>query len=91
MELLEFVSARIAEDQAWVRAQEKVAVRTHRFVVNAPHPGHWNRVKRECRAKRRVLEIVSRMRNRDTARTLLIALAGVWADHPDFEPDWAST
>lgn len=60
------------------------------------------RVLAECEAKRRIVEIAAAQIRlgdeaavwenwRDMAQQILRALASVYADHPDFRPEWRLT
>jgi len=57
MDLVEFLRARLAEDRAWARQQERAAVRGHHLGRTRPQPpGHWSRVLVECEAKLSIVE-----------------------------------
>ncbi|PVG82134.1 hypothetical protein DDE18_15780 [Nocardioides gansuensis] len=96
--LIEFLQARLAEDHAWAKRQERVAIRTHHVGRRSPHPpDHYSRVLADVEAKRR---IVARCAETfagdgwksddapDMARETLRDLAGAYADHPDCRPEW---
>jgi hypothetical protein len=99
--LIDFLEARIAEDLVWARQQEKAAIRTHQVSRRLPAPpGHWVRVKRECEAKRRILEecaeaeqFYAANKQADagelTGLTFVVKVhAAVYADHPDYDQEW---
>lgn len=90
--LTDFLLARIAEDEE--RAREFV-----QYEDDVYETAGWlspTRVLAECDAKRRIVELaVAADEAMDPPTTLiladevLLALAHVYADHPDFDPAWA--
>jgi hypothetical protein len=68
---------------------EPFALSTSQQYAIARHVATWDpaRALAECRAKREQLEELRALRLEDgrVAR----AMATVWADHPDYQPDWA--
>jgi hypothetical protein len=100
MTLTEFLLARIAEDEADIRAIE------YDRTVAAIAPGmfsvdHPLRLLAECEAKRRIVERLSPLLDPfshsadractaevDLAWDVLASLALPYADHPDMRPEW---
>lgn len=120
MKIVEFLEARIAEDEA-----------VGKRIVDGPHRGHWihlqdmlgtinrncpdcmtvvagSRWLAECKAKRELLALVDDIsgnwfsldqargmstdpKDDDPGDLMLLALVRVYADHPDFDPEWAVT
>lgn len=88
MSITEFLLARIAEDQEAAR----------------PFPGAADlRVLRECAAKRAIIGLAdealeAEVKRRDASalgadlmhQDTLRALAAVYSDHPDYQPEWAN-
>ena len=95
MSITEFLEARIAEDE---RHAHKLAETDRRPVLSiATTVNHPERVLAECKAKRAIIKHARHLTDDSTAywgyreyaeRNLLI-LAAVYADHPDYLPEWA--
>ena len=96
MTITEFLLARIAEDEEAVRdATPPFADRTFysHFGSGADDWGVYyfnvppSRVLAECEAKRRIVEVYQQ----GDVRPVLVlrAIASVYADHPDYNPEWA--
>lgn len=93
MSIVEFLLARIAEDEADAR---KLAATDRRPVLSlATTVNHSERLLLECEAKRRIVEAHRRQVEDDdpcawivASETLLHTLAAVYADHPDYDPAW---
>ena len=106
MDIVEFLSARITEDED--AARKLLSDKTF------SKSGQWyeQRLLMECAAKRRIIGIVEAARQTALATLLsnpygedtqwipealewttlsLNALALPYSDHPDFEPDWLTT
>lgn len=92
MPLTEFLLARIAEDEAMLRGEGDYLVS-----FNLP------RLLRECEAKRQIVEIAEdhadsadpighrgTMYFIDDYQGVLLALAAIYADHPDYQFGWRS-
>ena len=120
MDIVEFLRARLDEDEAmardayydgqrWVPEEEAVVAADRDLDPllfldrkrDAQHAAHWSpeRVLREVEAKRRIVDEIAQCHDYDPkiemwgmarlpARTLL-ALASTYADHPDYDPEWA--
>jgi hypothetical protein len=97
MDLVEFLRARIAEDRAWARQQERAAVRGHHLGRTRPQPpGHWSRVLVECEAKLSIVEEYEllaaspddRAGQRATLRWVLEHIAAAYAGHPEYRDEW---
>lgn len=97
--LTEFLLARIAEDEAWSQGDWPLQEAPHWGTCSAVEVDgygdrQWDdcncglpaRILAECAAKReQVAQIIAlRIENGRIAR----AMATVWADHPDYDPDW---
>ena len=86
MTITEFLLARIAEDEAVARAwrtridQGEIPILFHGVVIP-------DRVLAECAAKRRIVE---GWRDEYHDTWVLMHLASVYADHPDYDPAWAT-
>ena len=84
MTLVEFLLARIAEDE--------VSTDDHWQT-----PSGFARLNRECAAKRQIVLLSERIIQDDPyeinsdaptdAKAILVSLAAVYADHPDFSPE----
>lgn len=99
--LTEFLLARIAEDEKWARQRRDEDFVKHR-VGRRPHlaPDDAERVLRQCAAGRRIVELHSgdedpndcppwgRHPDGSEPCWTLIALASVYADHPDYRGEW---
>ena len=88
MEISEFLLARIAADEALLAAQEW---------EDCDNDAHWTnpRLRRECEAKRLLIERITHMADAEDrmggyADEFLSFLALPYADHPDFDPEWAA-
>ena len=108
MTIIEFLEARIAEDEALARQEdEDYADTTLLPTYDSYHQYNWNtaRVLAECAAKRaiieqhRVAQWFSVPEGCVTCREHAVpvqfpcstvrALASVYADHPDYQQEWA--
>lgn len=97
MTLTEFLLARIAEDEAVARSASEAEITT----VSHEHIARWNppRVLAECEAKRRIIQIAEQGCECQASATAvgnpfwdiatLHALAMPYADHPDYQQEWA--
>lgn len=84
MELVEFLLARIADDEEWARLYG--CDDAHRGTD--PNPGCRRRVVAECEAKR---AIVGHYRYApEHMEPVLLDLAAVYSDHPDYDQAWRS-
>ena len=87
MTLTDFLLARIAEDEA-------TAINWVRFEVRGGIPGNYvikERVLAECEAKRRQIKHLIDYMEGEYApwnETQLQIMATVYADHPDYQPEW---
>ena len=89
MNITEFLEARISEDEA---AAQKLALTDRRPVLSiASTVNHPARVLAECAAKRAIIERVSPGDGPAPVRDLviLLILASVYKDHPDYQEAWA--
>lgn len=89
VDIAAFLRARIADDE--YAAQQRL------YEIDAlgadwpPTPrdiADFNRVLRECSAKRRVVELALELND---GHRILWPLAWVYADHRDFDPGWATS
>jgi len=93
-DLVDFLLARIAEDEAVARKASVGSPQWHQTAGDriAPHVARWDpaRVLAECEAKRRVVERETRSQTPITYRRQFVLrdLASVYADHPDYDPAW---
>lgn len=103
MTITEFLEARIAEDEAAANAYAKVPplqVFNGSTWVGGYDPA---RVLAECAAKRAIIKLAEDVESMDTqisnewggpndgtADEILAALAAVYADHPDYQDEWAA-
>lgn len=79
MTLTEFLLARIEEDEA----------ETLRSAFLHAHGTHMAyRVRAECEAKRRIVQMDDTDTYSDAYVTAIRALAIVYADHPDYREEW---
>jgi hypothetical protein len=85
-DLVEFLLARIAEDCAWAKRQERIAIRTHHVGRRGPYPpDHFSRVLADCEAKRQIMSLCEDI---DDGWAVLARLALSYADHPDYREEW---
>jgi hypothetical protein len=83
--VVEFLLARIDEDEAWAKGREHAAIRKHQIGRRGPvPPDHFKRVRAECETKRRIIEAVSNSKSYTVRDVVLGELASVYADHPDY-------
>jgi hypothetical protein len=86
--LAEFLLARIAEDEAWAEASASPDYSD----AEPGTPAHSARILAECEAKRRIVEEHHRhdagQRGYGATRYAVLCLAAVYADHPDYRPEW---
>lgn len=110
---MEFLLARIAEDEALARESRSLLLiadtRSVSLAIKQAHGGEtveeatmlhydrWSprRVLAECAAKRALVELY-RVWDGDAndygqMESVLMILARVWSDHPDFDPAWAES
>jgi hypothetical protein len=95
-DIIEFLEARIAEDEAAVRGLVQMAQGPSGELV----PGAMSsplspaRVLAECTAKRKILENVPLVTDipaqmGGTSEYVLMCLASVYSQHPDYQEGWA--
>lgn len=103
-DLVEFLLARVAEDEAEARAAQADAMVGFRwkhwpegayYEIQAATLTSTRRTRAECEAKRRIVERAApladsqvRRQTRTLALGVMLALALPYADHPDFDPAW---
>ena len=95
MTLVKFLLARIAEDESVARDAAESEIHT----VEHEMQERWSpeRVLAECEAKRRIVKESAYELNRrppspraaTAARVTLLLLALPYADHPDYQQEWA--
>lgn len=94
MNIIEFLEARIAEDERAARDWERDGVALEAFLADGMvdvYDGEpWRRVLAECQAKRAIIARVSDVEWAGYAVRdfILEQLAAVYADHPDYQPEW---
>lgn len=92
MTITEFLEARIAEDEAQAEACRKLGWGiAEKYGITAIS---FERVLAECAAKRAILANVPRNSDFYDARAYtsahtIYALAAIYADHPDYQQEWA--
>ena len=91
--IVEFLEARIAEDEAQANAvdllsSEMETISTHYLPEFADYMLRWQpkAVRAECAAKRGILDDYT---GSPAMFQILMHMAAVYADHPDYKPDWA--
>ena len=81
-------------DSEWVDASSPISVDTR---ANGWHIVKWSpaRALAECEAKRRIVEAHHKQVDHDddmawivASEVLLKSLAAIYADHPDYQPEW---
>ena len=89
MTIAEFLLARIAEDEEWVRHPDWCRAVADDQACDCDGPA---RVLAECEAKRRIVEREPLWNDPPEVRELyddtLRDLAAIYADHPDYDEEW---
>ena len=96
MRLTEFLLARIADDEAWAAARSKTEWHEG-HIVKMADTAVASRLRKDCEAKRRIVENPPEKYDdgepNETAayddwEWTCKVLATVYADHPDYRPEW---
>lgn len=102
MDIVEFLEARIAEDEAAARLSSRhndpgVTFTNDDFGHLLVGP---ERILRECEAKRAIIDDYKRFRAEQRRMMngwitkkespIALALAAIWSDHPDFDLEWTA-
>lgn len=90
MTIVEFLRARIDEDERMARDGDDLwgPVYVEGYGDYALMGG--GRLRAECRAKRAIIELATAApRSIELAVDVLLELAAVYADHFDYQPEWA--
>ncbi|MGH8605076.1 MAG: DUF6221 family protein [Gammaproteobacteria bacterium] len=98
MNIIEFLEARIAEDEAAALAASKQKWRAKGWAIE-----YAQRVLAECAAKRAIIKLADLVESMDyqitrewggdidgTGEDILKALAAVYKDHPDYQQEWVA-
>lgn len=96
-DIIEFLQARIADDEAAVRRLEAGGQEKHEHVSGAEavaSPLTTGRILAECSAKRKILGNVPLVTDipteiGGTSGYVLMCLASVYRQHPDYQEGWA--
>lgn len=96
MTIVEFLLARIAEDEADANAEDEDYYHTSLLpTYDSDHQARWHtdRVRAECAAKRAIVDHFDdpdydSYPLNEAKRTTLRTLATVYADHPDYRQEW---
>ena len=88
--LTDFLLARIAEDEATARYELGDLMADRPDVYSALGGADPARVLAECEAKRRIVDAacLDVWEGHPLSDSALMALAAVYADHPDFDESW---
>jgi hypothetical protein len=84
MTIVEFLTARLAEDTK----ELAVAQRSWERVEDSCYYSFLSRVPAEIEAKRAIIRANRSSAVRPNPNDTLLAIAAVYADHPDFNPAW---